>query len=285
MYIDKIKEIMLSKFHKKPKILGIEETIEKILNGYSISRFGDGEFFLMTKEKEFTFQSLDNNLIDRLLEVFNSKEEKLLIGIPKVFDKKDLNLRTEESKQWWKNYLIDHRKIWYKYIDFEKIYANTNFTRNYMGLKDKTTCKQYFDSIKNIWNNKDLLIIEGKYSRLGVGNDLFDNAKSIERILAPNENAFDKYEKILNRAKLENQSKLVLIALGPTATVLAYDLYKLGYQALDIGHIDIEYEWFLQGAQVKTKIDNKYVFEVNNFVQNENFKDKIYESQIIEIID
>ena len=42
-----------------------------------------------------------------------------------------------------------------------------------------------------------------------------------------------------------SKNKLILIALGPTATVLSYDLYKLGYHVIDIGHADIEYEWFL----------------------------------------
>jgi hypothetical protein len=36
--------------------------------------------------------------------------------------------------------------------------------------------------------------------------------------------------------------KLILIALGPTATVLAYDLAKKGYQAIDIGHLPSCYE-------------------------------------------
>lgn len=48
-----------------------------------------------------------------------------------------------------------------------------------------------------------------------------------------------------------NKAKLVLIALGHTATVLAYDLAEVGYQAIDIGHIDIEYEWFLMRAPKK----------------------------------
>ena len=34
---------------------------------------------------------------------------------------------------------------------------------------------------------------------------------------------------------------LVLLSLGPCATVLAYDLSKKGYQALDIGHLPNSY--------------------------------------------
>lgn len=35
------------------------------------------------------------------------------------------------------------------------------------------------------------------------------------------------------------------ILLDPTATVLAYDLAVQGFQAVDINHVDVEYEWFL----------------------------------------
>lgn len=72
-----------------------------------------------------------------------------------------------------------------------------------------------------------------------------------------------------------------MLAIGPTATVLAYDLYKLGYQAIDIGHIDIEYEWFLMKAENKVVVKNKYVAEVpkGDKVGNENSKE--YLKQII----
>ena len=83
---------------------------------------------------------------------------------------------------------------------------------------------------------------------MGVNNDLFDNVKSIKRILCPIVNAFNIYEKILQEALKIKKNKLILLALGPTASVLAYDLYHAGYQVLDIGHMDIEYEWFLRNA-------------------------------------
>ena len=128
-----------------------------------------------------------------------------------------------------------------------------------------------------------MVIIEGEKSRLGVGNDLFDNMKSIERIICPTMNAFNKYKEIINTIKKKvKKNKLILIALGPTATILAYDLYKLGYRAIDIGHIDIEYEWFLRKAKTKIPIKNKYVNErrgrKNKFTK---VKDKNYYHQII----
>ena len=57
------------------------------------------------------------------------------------------------------------------------------------------------------------------------------------------------------------------MALGPTATILAKDICdlngdKIEYQALDLGHIDIEYEWFLMRAKKRKAVKGKYVNEV-----------------------
>ena len=114
---------------------------------------------------------------------------------------------------------------------------------------------------------------------------MFDNAKSCIRILGPALNAYDKYEEILEEVLKTDKDRLVLIAMGSTATILAYDLARLGYQAVDIGHIDIEYEWFLRGTEEKVKIEGKYVCEVvggNNVP--EYIDDEKYNGEIIKII-
>ena len=66
-----------------------------------------------------------------------------------------------------------------------------------------------------------------KKSRLGVGNDLFENTLEIKRIICPSKNAFQHYDEIIASAKLYNQEYLVLITLGQTATILAFNLDKL----------------------------------------------------------
>lgn len=274
-------------FHRKPKILDNYKTIDKIINdGFSISRFGDGEFDLLTKRNEFKFQKSNDLLSKRLSEILISKNNhNILIGIPMVFNKRDLEFRTDESKLWWSKYMLNYRKEWYKYLDLNQVYANANFTRNYIAAKDKSKCREYYKYIKKIWNSKEIVIVEGEFSRFGVGNDLLNNSRNIERILCPSENAFDKYESIFNEIKKNiTKDKLILIALGPTATVLAYDLAKIGYQAIDIGHLDIEYEWFLRECDKKIKIENKYTFESGNFEIHDEYDDIIYKEQIKMII-
>ena len=145
----------------------------------------------------------------------------------------------------------------------------------------------YFARLKKLWADRDIYIVEGVKTRLGVGNDLFDNCKSLHRIIGPAENAFDKYDVILERiVSIVPKSALLIMAMGPTATLLAYDLTPLGYRAIDIGHVDIEYEYFLRKAQDKIKIPGKYVNEVSGGAQvDDTITDRAYTESIVCRID
>lgn len=269
----------IKRYLSNPIVKSFDETLDKLVNcKASMSRYGDGEFMLIDN-KSIGFQEATPELSQRLKEILNSESENHIIGIPPAFNM-DLNIYVEPAKEFWTKYLRKNRISIYKLINKTKVYYTTNFTRFYIDYKDKSNCEYMINRIKTIWDNRDVVIIEGNKSRVGVGNDLFNNAKSLRRILCPSENAFEKYAAIYKEAcKIDNNS-LFLIALGPTATVLAYDLYKAGYQAIDFGHLDIEYEWFLRKATKKIKIENKYVNEVNHRKIGE-ITDKLYLSQII----
>ncbi len=97
-----------------------------------------------------------------------------------------------------------------------------------------------------IWDDRDCVFIKGIHTCMGVGNDLFDNCRSVSRILGPAENAIDRFDELMTEALKQPQNRLMLFALGPTATVLAYELNKAGYQAVDIGHVDLIYEGYIK---------------------------------------
>lgn len=241
-------------------IKSIDESIDYLTNNkVSLARFGDGEFKIM-HSKKIGFQENNKELANRLKEVLNSTSKDIMICIPGTLIQ--TNDMVDKSKNYWDSYLKQNRMTWYKDLSLKKLYYNTQMTRLYIDYKDKSKVGKRFEKLKSVWSNKDIVIVEGKFSKLGVGNDLFKGVTSISRIICPSKNAFDKYDEILDNVKKVDKSKLILIALGPTATVLAYDLHLLGYQALDIGHIDIEYEWFLRNVSEKVAIENKYVNEV-----------------------
>lgn len=269
-------EILDTRFQGKyeiPRIMTWEATIDEIvLGGKSIARFGDGEFGIMFGEQRWRFQRNDEKLAARLREVVQSDEENLLIGIINFYG--DLSHRTEAEADGIRSYITKARAQHMELLEKDRVYAQTDISRT--GSWEKIKYQ------KRIWEGRDCVFIEGDKTRMGVGNDLFDNAKSIQRILCPSESAFDNYDAILEEAMKVPKEKTILIALGPTASVLAYDLAKAGYHAIDIGHADLSYEWFLRsGSSKKAAVHHKYNNEYPEGYMVEDIQDEKYEAEII----
>ncbi len=263
-----------------PKVATIDETINRIVDGKcSVSRFGDGEVLLIGKNP-IRFQHSTDLLSQRLAEIIQSENENHLVCISDVFD--SLKPYNRKARRFWRTNFYIYGDLWNKYLVKGKIYYNTFMTRPYMDYKNKEAAARWFPMLKQIWNDRDIVFIEGEKSRLGVGNDLFSNARSIRRILGPAMHAFDKYDELLAKAKeVANENTLFLCALGPTATVISYDLFKAGYQAVDVGHVDIEYEWFRMKVTKKVKIPSKYTNEAADGSKVGESTDEVYQSQII----
>lgn len=265
-------------FTKPPQVASVDDTIDEIINKRSsIARFGDGEIKLVAG-KDISFQVNSKWIRDKMREVLSSDIDGLLIGIADIFD--DSKTFDDVTCAYWKKHLARYRAIWYRYLIKGKKYYNASMTRQYIGLRHKEVSGEIFEHIKKIWDGRDVVIVEGEMSRFGVGNDLLDNAKSVKRILGPSKQAFSKYNEILEETEKVDRGTLILLALGPAATCLAYDLHKKGYQAVDIGHVDVEYEWYRMKADHKIPIKNKLVHEsvVNNI---DDVRDPTYVNQII----
>lgn len=242
-----------------------DETISLITNQrYSLCRFGDGEFQWMLDEGKQYFQDQSDGLKMRLQEVFSSEVENLLIGIPKgVFDSSNCNL---QAKMYWEIINRSHMQCIMKMAGNNHKFADASISRPYIDYKSREYSKRKFKELQRIWNKRDLVIVEGSGTKLGIGNDLLDNANSISRIICPPKNAFariDEIEDAIIRC-VDKRNQLVLVALGPTATIIAYDMCKVGYQVVDIGHVDVEYVWYLRRDLYRKPIEGKSVNESGN---------------------
>lgn len=232
------------------------------------------------------FQRKSKNLKWALREVKTT--DKCLLCIPDYFEKEKLNKNALKlsAYKYWKRHFFWTNHAYKKFFSKNSVMGNTEVTRFYIDYIDHSGTADYIKKLKTLWQDRDLLIVEGQKSRLGVGNDFFDNAKSIRRILCPAKNAFEKLEDIKTAIKQNLRGgDLVLCAIGPTATVLAYQLSPIA-QVLDVGHVDIEYEWFLMGATEKVPIQHKYVNECRSTGRNpQDCEDKTYLKQIVAKID
>ncbi|QHT48023.1 DUF1792 domain-containing protein [Bacillus sp. SB49] len=269
---------------KKVNFYNNKETFD-LINSYkkSLCRFGDGEISWIYRDSRGYFsQENSKELSDRLREIIFSNDDRILIGVPNFFG--ELNGFSRKRKNSRNAHLGKYYNRWNELLETDKKYADALITRVYNGLENNCT-SPLFNDWRKIWEDKHIIVVEGSQTRFGVGNDLLDNATSIKRIIAPSENAFKKYNEIYGVVKnYINKETLFLISLGPTATILAYDIGKMGGQAIDIGHLDIEYEWYLSGATKKEPVQGKYVNEAGGAYTLELPK-KTHEKYKLEIID
>lgn len=251
----------MRKLLKIPTPISMIETMNKIIEEKkSVSRFGDGEFRFAIGDTHlgnvYFATPYNEQLKNRLQEVLASNKDNHLVCIWDNFA--SLRAHTTGNKCVARQYMMFMRDKFQKVLNFEQEYGNAFISRPYLVYKNKKITKKVFSLWKKLWNNRDVILIEGAYTKFGIGNDLLSNVKSVKRILCPEENAWEKYDEILEYSKTLPKDHLILIALGMSATVLAYDLAKLGYQAIDIGHLDIEYECFLRETSQFEAIAGKY---------------------------
>lgn len=284
--IDWIYNVNMSKYIKKKSkvnILEFDESIDSLIKDKSsLARFGDGEFtlmlngeFLYNRNISLRFQKANPKLKQRMIDILKDKnisKYNLKLAVPIALKEYDETSLVPDAYAFWENYLRERRYKITKLLVNGHIYIDTLITRFYMDFSDKDNerIQKKVDQLKKLWDGENLLIVEGEGSRLGVNNDLFDNSLSIKRILCPNKNAFDYYDEILKAVLQYGQNKVIILALGPTATVLAYDLAKSGLRALDLGHIDIEYQWFLMRAKEKVAVKGKVITEVSDNSEESN---------------
>ena len=264
-------------------VMSIDETLDYIIDkGASIARFGDGEIACMYY-LSISFQKHNLKLAKELRKVYTSREQGLLVCVPEAL--MTTEALSDKARKWWdRNLNAFHRFLWSFRVDRKNYrFGNSFLTRTYTGYTDNSFSSQVFSRMKHIWDKREVLIVEGAKSRVGIGNDLLDSVNSIERILGPAKNAYGQLGAIESYI-VEHCStdKLIILALGPAATVLVYRLHQRGYQVLDMGHFDIEYELMLLGATEMVAIKNKYTNEAaDGDVVSEDFIDDVYMSQIV----
>ncbi len=238
--------------HNRIRVHSIDETIDELLSTEkSMVRFGDGEI-VMIKGGDLMLQKAAPEIGEGLAEILAYSYDGLMVTIPGIFD--TLSDHHKASRQFWKDHLLFCRKTYEKYCNPDRIYYSTFVSRCYYFGSDRSKCEGWFAKIRKIWENKDIVIVEGTKTHNGVGNDLFDSAGSIERIICPPSDAYGALPAILDACLGYDKDRLFLLSVGVAAKFLALELFRRGYRVLDIGNMDMEYEWYVRKAPDKLSL-------------------------------
>lgn len=232
------------------------ETIANILErNLSFGRYGDGEFNLIFG-KSIEFQKYSQKLAERLLSVLNSKDKNFCIGIPKFYFYPDLKLRPPQ-RRFVRGWVRENRIAIIGLLSPKKQYYDTCATQLY-ALRDDASLDNYFNLMRQIWYSKKVLVVCGENSFKKVTPDLVDNSLNTSYIMGPSKDAFEEYDELISEVLRYPKDIVVLVSLGPTATVMAHDLHKLGYQAIDIGHAFKDYYMFKKNQIMDSRSIHNY---------------------------
>lgn len=234
------------------QVHSVDETLDVLLNtNKSMVRFGDSDL-VMISGRNTIFQTAAPEITEGLRRIIGYQYEDLIVTVPDIFG--DLDIYLPASRAFWEDHLLFFRKAYYKYCNTEKIYYNTTVSRGYVTLADKSKSGGWFERFRQVFAGKDLVMVEGCTAHNGVGNDLFSEAASVQRIVCPSSNAYRVRDRILEECLKFDRNKLFLFALGVTAKALVEEMFLNGYRVIDIGNLDMEYEWYLRGAQKKEPV-------------------------------
>jgi hypothetical protein len=212
-----------------PKVVDERQTLEAVLRGKSITRFGDGEFRLAMGGEKNISQINHPKLRRELCEILVTPQEFCLVAIP------DMN---PKSPKWW---------FWGKYErKYPRMLSNQlTYYSQFITRPDSAPdidVPDFYDRMEDLWRDQEVVLVRGSERSLVEGRAPMLSARAVHTVLCARRDAYTDIDAIERQVLALNVNRVLLCA-GAMATVLTYRLARRGLHAIDLGHIG--YLWRL----------------------------------------
>ena len=195
-------------------------TIEAAHQGMSIARYGDGELKIALG-KDAKSQAGNPHLAARLRQILAASSPRCLVCIPNIGSDATPKL------DFWRQYRDDR---------FVRLYRGGPYGSAFITRPDSAPwidVPDYWQRVIDLWRGQDVVLVRGSSKSLTAADLVL--AKSVDEIVASRQHAWADAPGIMGR--MVGEKRRVLLCLGASATVMAFDLAAMGVQALDLGHI------------------------------------------------
>jgi hypothetical protein len=219
-----------------PEVLPERETLEAILSGRSIARYGDGELRVALGRKCVS-QEADPKLANELRAILADAQDGLLVGIPNIASK------TPKAESWSR----------FCAPGYTTMYKQTSYASSFITRPDSAPwidTNDYWSRVHDLWRGKDIILIAGDRKSLRA-DDIRKEAASVREVRAPRQHAYAEIDRI--EEEINGHNGPILMCLGCTATALAARLHRKGLWGIDLGHRVQEYDPGIRGKDILPK--------------------------------
>ena len=208
------------------KVTGEEKTLDAVLAGQSIARYGDGELNNL-EGKKCVPQLMVPGLAEELRTVIRASRENFIVGIPYV----DSRMPPEKQRS-WEHYLPRFEPFLNKKSPYYSAFITRPDSAPWIGTA------AYFDKVQSLWKGQEVALVWGGYRSLYPDFLRKTGAARVHSVIVSYEDAYAQIDDTERRI-LATGANTVLLCAGPTATCLAYRLSLRGVHAIDLGHIGL----------------------------------------------
>lgn len=201
-----------------PQVLGEFETIDRLLDGASLSRHGDGELKIMFGAG-YSREPVNEELTAALRAVFLTPSPTCLVGIP------TMDPAGPKYENWTR-----HQARFEQLLDPSREYASAFVSRP--DSAPWINCVEYARKVQSLWaGRRTVVVCEKSGSMIGTVGLA---AKRAFHLACPRRHAFGMIARLEEKV-LAHEPEIAILCAGPTASILANRLAKAGVHAVDLG--------------------------------------------------
>lgn len=236
IWIDVFFSFAMTFFGVKATIKSAEETVDEIVSGKSLIRFGDGEFGIY-RGKDIHYQKWSPELKEEFLKIkkdFENQKEACpyILAVPKRFMtvKGTELMKKRVYVSSWSQSRYDFKKDFKKKLPYgDSFLFEKNNKETYSRIWSSDSCpenvifvhnnEQYAEFFKSTYNKNTVFI-------KCPAKDSFAEVDALQGSI----------EKVIAEKGWSNNQVMVTISAGPAGKVIVYRLSNKGYQCIDAGH-------------------------------------------------
>jgi hypothetical protein len=205
-----------------PKVIGAQKTLEAVLAGKSLTRYGDGEFRLAAGGVSNVSQTNDPKLQRELKHILLIPQSFCLVGVPDM----DPHLIKYER---WKKYKTSYPRL---------MNQSTQYYSAFISRPDSDQTidvPEFYDRLEDIWRDREVVLVRGSERSLVEGKGPMLSAARTHPVLCDRRDAYAQIDD-LEQACIDSPFARVILCAGPAATCLAWRLSPKKH-AIDLGHV------------------------------------------------